>query len=79
LPKADAVFSKSCGNKGKWAVCGHSPAAGGAAATVDVDFTNVCGHLLNVGGDFPAVNAGCRNVGGNLLDVNGDFPAANGG
>jgi hypothetical protein len=52
------VFGKSGGNKGKWAVCGHSPAVGGGAAGVDADFPNVCGHFLNVGGDFPAAAGG---------------------
>jgi len=47
---------KSWGNKGKWAVCGHSPAAGGGAWAVDADFSNVCGHFLTIDDDFLTVS-----------------------
>src|SRR5450759_2374699 len=54
--------AKSGGNKGKWAVCGHSPGAGGGAAGVAADFPNVCGDFLTVSGDS-------LTVGGDFLNV----------
>jgi hypothetical protein len=40
--KLDVVFGKKGGNNGKWAVCGHSPAAGGGAAGLGAGDAGFC-------------------------------------
>jgi hypothetical protein len=76
-PRPPAVLAhcrgKSGGTKGKWPVCGHSPAAGSGAGAVDANFLNVCGDFLTVGGDFSIVSGDFCSVDGDFFDVNPDF------
>jgi hypothetical protein len=44
--KLDVVFGNSSGNKWKWAVCGHSPAAGGGAAGLGAGDAGFCTNAV---------------------------------